>query len=166
VQTVLEKKSMLVRAVVDGTALAPGVSGDVLDELQRALRELSSGLTEPARSALDGDDLIERLLQRARMDLDARLGSSEGAPTCTPEETAALTRALESRAKALAVTAPERYRFASASHPGVEYEITVDGADVVCSCPGFEYRGQCRHARDIKTALATGTPVPAGYRGV
>ena len=45
---------------------------------------------------------------------------------------------------------PERYRFASATQPGVEYEITVDGADVICNCPGFEYRGQCRHARDLK----------------
>ena len=47
----------------------------------------------------------------------------------------------------------ERYRFASASHPGVAYEITVDGADVICTCPGFEYRGQCRHARDLKAFL-------------
>ena len=43
--------------------------------------------------------------------------------------------------------------------------MTVDGADVVCSCPGFEYRGQCRHARDVKAALASGKPAPAGYRG-
>ena len=54
---------------------------------------------------------------------------------------------------------------ASTSHPGVDYVITADGADVACSCPGFEYRGQCRHARDVKAALAAGKPAPAGYRG-
>ena len=43
VQGVLEKKSALVSAVVDGKALAPDLSGDVLDELQRALRAVSSG---------------------------------------------------------------------------------------------------------------------------
>jgi len=59
----------------------------------------------------------------------------------------------------------ERYRYASVSHPGVEYEITVDGADVACTCPGFEYRGQCRHARDVKAAIAEGKPAPSGYRG-
>ena len=50
VQTVLEKKAALVSAIVDGKALAPDLSGDVLDELQRALRELSSGLPERAEA--------------------------------------------------------------------------------------------------------------------
>jgi len=165
VQSVLEKKAALVSAVVDGAALAPGLSGDVLDELQRALRELSSGVVS-AEGDLDQEALIDRLLERARQDLGARLTQATGEPAGTPEEKAALARALESLAKALSTAAPERYRFASASHPGVEYEITFDGADVVCSCPGFEYRGQCRHARDVKAALATGKPVPPGYRGV
>jgi hypothetical protein len=165
VQSVLQKKAALVSAVVDGTAMAPGLSGDVLDELLRALRELSSGLTEPA-GGVDDDDVIDRLLRQVRRNIDERLSLEAGAPVRTAEETAALTRALESLAKTLAGTPTERYRFASASHPGVEYEITIDGADVACTCPGFEYRGQCRHARDIKAALATGKPVPAGYRGV
>ena len=29
---------------------------------------------------------------------------------------------------------------------------------------GFEYRGQCRHARDIKATVAAGKGVPDGYR--
>jgi len=45
----------------------------------------------------------------------------------------------------------------------VEYVITADGTDVTCTCPGFEYRGQCCHARDVKAALATGKPVAATY---
>ena len=56
-----------------------------------------------------------------------------------------------------------RFRIASTSHTGVEYEIVAVDADVTCSCPGFEYRGQCRHARDVKAALAAGTAVPAPY---
>jgi hypothetical protein len=35
VQGVLERKGALVRAVVDGRAMAPDLGGDVLDELQR-----------------------------------------------------------------------------------------------------------------------------------
>ena len=89
----------------------------------RAAR-LSSGLTA-ADGRSDQKDLIDRLLERARQDLDARLAHAAGASVRTPEETAALARALESLAKALSGTAAERYRFASASHPGVEYEITV-----------------------------------------
>jgi hypothetical protein len=54
----------------------------------------------------------------------------------------------------------------SSSHKGVEYEIVAIDADVTCSCPGFEYRGQCRHARDVKAALAAGEPVPPRYAEV
>ena len=54
----------------------------------------------------------------------------------------------------------------STAQQGVDYEITVVDADVTCSCAGFEYRGQCRHARDIKAALAAGRPVPAQYAEV
>jgi len=158
VQTVLEKKAALVSAVVDGKALAPDLSGDVLDELQRALRAISS-------EAIDNDDgsLVDRLLRQARLDLDSTRSTTAGALRRTPEETAALKHALETLARALAGPPVERYRLASTSHPGVEYEITVDGADVACTCPGFEYRGQCRHARDVKAAVAAGRPAPAGY---
>jgi SWI/SNF-related matrix-associated actin-dependent regulator of chromatin subfamily A-like protein 1 len=162
VQSVLEKKGTLVRAVVDGKAMAPELSGDVLDELQRAVRELSSGLTESGDA--EGDDLVERLLQRARLNLDAGAAHAAGAPVRSAEETAALRRALETLARALSSPPVERYRFASASHSGVEYELTIDGADVTCNCPGFEYRGQCRHARDLKAALAAGQGPPEGYR--
>jgi SWI/SNF-related matrix-associated actin-dependent regulator 1 of chromatin subfamily A len=162
VQSVLEKKAALVRAVVDGTAMAPDVSGDVLDELQRAVRELSSSL----RSDGDDEDLVERLLERARFELQADASSNQGAPVRSPENMAALRRALELLARALTGPAVERYRFASTSHPDVEYELTIDGADVTCSCPGFEYRGQCRHARDLKAAVVSGQGPPTGYRPV
>jgi SWI/SNF-related matrix-associated actin-dependent regulator of chromatin subfamily A-like protein 1 len=164
VQMVLEKKARLVSAIVDGTAIAQDLSGDVLDELQRALREVSSGLADSPQ-AMDQEDLVDRLLRQARLDLDGGRRRDTGAPVRTPEEMNALRRALETLAKALSGPSVERYRYASASHPGVEYEITVDGADVACTCPGFEYRGQCRHARDVKAAVAAGRPAPAGYRG-
>lgn len=114
------------------------------------------------RQAADGEQLIEQLLQRARLDLDGVRPPDAGAPVRTPEERHALRRALETLAKALSGPSVECYRYASASHPGVEYQVTVDGADV--ACPGFEYRGQCRHARDVKAAMAEGKPTPVGYR--
>ena len=163
VQSVLEKKGALVSAVVDGTALAPDLSGDVLDELQRALRTVWSGLAESPDAVAD-EELIERLLRQARLDVEANQSSAMGAPVRTREETEALKRALEALARALTGPSVERYRFASTTQPGVEYELTIDGADVICNCRGFEYRGQCRHARDLKAALAGGQPVPDGYR--
>ena len=45
--------------------------------------------------------------------------------------------------------------------------LDVDGAgDVICSCPGFEYRGACTHARALKKALAEGTALPEGVERV
>jgi SNF2 family DNA or RNA helicase len=181
VQTVLETKAALISAVVEGRAMAPDLSGDVLDELQRAIRAISSELAETPRGT-EGEDLIDRLLRRVRLDLatnrtaEAHSTSSGQAhstgsgqaevPVRTPDETAALSRALQVLARALCGPPVERYRFASTSHAGVEHELTIDGADVVCSCPGFEYRGLCRHARDLKAAVAAGTPAPAGYSKV
>jgi hypothetical protein len=159
VQSVLERKGALVRAVVDGTALAPDLSGNVLDELQRAVRAIATEVT----AGMSDSDLVQQILRQARAEIDATATAPPGARVRSPEETEALRRALEILANALSSPPAERYRFASASHPGVEYEITVDGADVFCTCPGFEYRGQCRHARDIKAAMANGRGIPAGY---
>jgi hypothetical protein len=108
--------------------------------------------------------LIDRLLRQAREEMAATVSSGSVARTRTPEEMEALKRAVDALARALSAPSVERYRYSSASHAGVEYEITVDGADVMCTCPGFEYRGQCRHARDIKAAVAEGKPAPTGYR--
>jgi hypothetical protein len=29
------------------------------------------------------------------------------------------------------------------------YEVPVAGRVVTCTCPGFSYRGNCAHARDV-----------------
>jgi hypothetical protein len=48
----------------------------------------------------------------------------------------------------------------------VSYTLDVDGPDVSCSCPGFEYRGNCSHARQLKSALAKKGEAPAGFEPV
>ena len=68
--------------------------------------------------------------------------------------------------KVLSGPSARRFRIASTSHRGLEYEVVAIDADVTCTCPGFEYRGQCRHARDVKAALAAGAQVPAHYSEV
>jgi SWI/SNF-related matrix-associated actin-dependent regulator 1 of chromatin subfamily A len=165
VHAVLETKAALVGAIVEGEAIAEGVGGDVLDELQRALHLLSSGL------ALDGgsdDDLVGRLVKEASEAFRVRHRFEQRGTVSlrSPADVEAFTRALERLVRVLSGSPSKRFRIASTSHEGLEYEIVVADADVTCTCPGFEYRGQCRHARDVKAALASGQDVPAPYAEV
>jgi hypothetical protein len=109
--------------------------------------------------------VIGELLRRASDQFRVTHRGSDAAPATTrgQRETQALARALEALVKVLSGPSSRRFRISSASHKGVDYEITVVDADVTCTCPGFEYRGQCRHARDVKTAIASGRPVTAPY---
>jgi SWI/SNF-related matrix-associated actin-dependent regulator of chromatin subfamily A-like protein 1 len=188
VQAVLERKATLINAIVEGTALAPDAGGDVLDELQRILHTISKSEVDGDSVADDddggngrdkddgdekddadadaGDGMIARLLRRAseefriahRADPDRPAAAARG-----EREVQALARALEALVKVLSGPSARRFRISSTSHAGVDYEIVAVDADVTCTCPGFEYRGQCRHARDVKAALAAGEPVPAQY---
>lgn len=165
VQVVLETKSMLVTAVVEGEAIGGSLSGSVLDELQRALRSISPGLADAPRG-IEDEDLIQRLLREASETLHVSVAPTRdaGAPgRRSPEDLEALRRGLDALSRVLSRPAEARYRIASASQPGVHYTITAGTGDVGCSCPGFEHRGQCRHARDVTAALAAGRPVPAAY---
>ena len=164
VQAVLETKSALVNAIVEGEALAPGAGGDVLDELQHVLHSISSG----ADAMSDDDELIGELWHRASAEFRGTHRVEAAGPVRTggQRETQALARALEALVKALSGPSARRFRISSTSHTGVDYEIVAVDADVTCSCPGFEYRGQCRHARDVKAALATGQPVPPPFEEV
>ena len=167
VRAVLETKAAIVRAIVEGDAISEGLGGDVLDELQRALHSVSSGLTA-APGGLADDDLVERLVKEASEEFRAR-HETHGAGTAGPRSASdaqAFERALERLARVLAGSPSRRFRIASTSHNGVEHEIVVADADVTCTCRGFEYRGQCRHARDVKAALASGQDVPAPYAEV
>jgi SWI/SNF-related matrix-associated actin-dependent regulator 1 of chromatin subfamily A len=166
VQAVLETKGALVNAIVEGDALAPGSGGDVLDELQRVLHAISGG--GDLAAGHDDDALIEQLLRRASDEFRTMHGADPQRPPAIrgEREVQALARALEALVKVLSGPSTRRFRTSSASHTGVDYEIAVVDADVTCSCPGFEYRGQCRHARDVKAALAAGEPVPGQYTEV
>ena len=58
---------------------------------------------------------------------------------------------------------PRRQQYAA----GTYYELAIDDAgDVTCSCPGFEYRGMCSHARELKNAVAKGKAPPAAFVAV
>jgi len=163
VQAVLETKSRLVEAVVDGRALAGPILGDVLQELERLVGLLSPRLADVDARALD-EQTIAALLREAsglyQKEIEAMLPEKEKGqdrPMALTEE------AIVALAKALSGSQVTTYRIESGSKPGTYYRLSVEGGDVECTCPGFEYRGACRHARTLKSALARGTSLPPEY---
>jgi SWI/SNF-related matrix-associated actin-dependent regulator 1 of chromatin subfamily A len=166
VQTLLEAKAALVDAVVEGTAIDPTATRDVLTELERILGALSPDLADTTLEDLS-DEEVHRLLTDAADRLRAEQAARRTTRSAEREARtdAAFRRAVELLAATLAGPKRDRYEVASGSRPDMTYELTVEvGGDVFCNCPGFEYRGECRHSRPLKSALARGKPVPAPYR--
>jgi len=163
VETVLQTKASLVGAVVDGEALGED-RGDVLSELERLVGALSPRLADARLDDLDAEE-IAALLRAASAQLEAERPRPLGAGPVRATETEAMRRALELLRDALSGPAATRYQADSTSGRGSVYDLVVDtGGDVHCSCPGFEYRGACNHARRLKAAVATGAQLPEGIR--
>lgn len=164
---VLEHKSAMIRSVVDGEAISPdqiasqdfGGGGDVFGELERVVGEL-----EIDASGKLSNQAIDTALDRALAtytEQTANVQVSEKDPLHKPKKANIATIRALARALAPPKTST-KYRVPS-SKVGHAYEVEVDGTDVVCSCRGFEFRGQCKHARTLKDALAKGEDVPDDY---
>ena len=156
----LRAKSALIRAVVDGEGDASS-SGDLLAELESLVRSLSPNIATLG-DAESGEDPVDRLLREVTRAAAEREQAGEDRA-----EVEALRQlpadALRALAQVLAGPVTQRYRVASSSRPGAFYVLDVDGGDVLCTCPGFEYRGACTHARQLKQALAGEQGLPAGF---
>ena len=159
---VLETKSNLISAVVEGQALLPNeAAGDVLAELERIVTQLD----------LDMSGKVTDQQVTAALDQAVAVYSSDGSsatavrdPLHRPQPAKIDTIKALARALSPPQTATT-YRVAS-SAAGQFYEVEVDGSDVICSCRGFEFRGQCKHARTLKDALAKRDQVPEQYKQV
>ena len=63
------------------------------------------------------------------------------------EETLALLEAFGGDAALRAQTGMEVREFPSSRDPKVVYRVELDNGIARCSCPGFQYGGNCKHAR-------------------
>jgi SWI/SNF-related matrix-associated actin-dependent regulator 1 of chromatin subfamily A len=159
VRSVLEVKSALVEAVVDGAALTPGATRDVLAELEHMVARISARFAD-GEVPLNDEEWVAALLDEVEKEtepLGREASSRPAAPPLSREAILALARVLTRPAATV-------YELASGFDPSKKYILTFEASEVTCTCPGFEYRGTCRHARDLKAALVNGKPVPAGYK--
>lgn len=162
VSSVLKAKAALVGAVVDGEGLDED-TGDALRELERILVALSPRLADTRLDDLGREELAQ-LLSEASTKVDAEAGRAAGDGD-RPSQSEAMQRALALLEQALSGPSVEHYQAESTSGRGKVYDLTVaGGGDVVCSCPGFEYRGACNHARRLKEALIKERGLPEGIR--
>ncbi|MBU6367700.1 MAG: DEAD/DEAH box helicase [Gemmatimonadetes bacterium] len=159
VRSVLLTKALLVDQLVEGKG--EPADGDLLSELERLVGQFSPAIAEVS-DADSGEDPVDRLLREVTQGAarethaDAAAQRLQQALPTLPED------AIRALARALSSPLVRRYTMASSRGTGTAYRLEVDGADVTCSCPGFEYRGACRHARGLQEALALGKALPEG----
>jgi SWI/SNF-related matrix-associated actin-dependent regulator 1 of chromatin subfamily A len=165
VRTVLETKAALVSSVVDGKALTDGAIRDVFSELERIVGLISPKMADTSAAEVTGDQVRAWLQEasahfhEAQPDRRADVLQADNVPDLSDAALQALVRVLQGPKQ-------QGYQVESNSKKGSYYEITVDGQDALCSCPGFSYRGTCSHARKLKTALAAGNSLPKGFREI
>lgn len=161
VRTVLEAKAQLIDDLVEGKSLAGDMEGDVLDELRRMVAHLGTTF-EAARENVENPETMETLLRAAssrylethRKQLPARTRRKLKPVSA---------RAIKALAAVLAGPEAEVYTVASTSDPSTVHRLEVEGADIACDCKGFSYRGMCKHARELKNAIATGSAIPTHF---
>ena len=155
VRTVLQMKARVIDDLIEGKALGPELDADVLSELKRlltAMPALASGDVAPER--------VTEFLTQARATYVAEQDPSDAR---TPARLPYSEQAVQALATALAGPGRERYRAVSSSDASKAYDLEIVGADVSCSCRGFQYRGACQHARKLKDALVGKKALPKGF---
>ena len=164
VQAVLETKGALVNAVVEGGAMAGDLSGSVLDELERALRAISPGLADAPRRIEDDD--ADRAAAaggvREAADHGRARRRSRGAVRRPGGDRRAPARARGAVARAVGTVSDA---LSDRQHVAARRRVRDHGGrrGRRVQLPGLRVSRACRHARDVKAALAGGRPVPAAY---
>ncbi|MEM7366390.1 MAG: DEAD/DEAH box helicase [Pseudomonadota bacterium] len=165
VRSVLEAKSALIDDIVEGRSLIEGeMKGEMDADMLAALRGMINhvGRTyDKARSILTEPEELSNAIRNASSEyLASQLSGLDAthAAQLVPVSEHAIA------ALASALTGPKQLVYLTPSSKGDrQYRIEVEGADLTCDCPGFSYRGMCKHVRELKDALAAGRAIPNHY---
>ncbi|MFM7806435.1 MAG: SWIM zinc finger family protein, partial [Planctomycetota bacterium] len=131
-------------------------------DLEETLRQKSSGLADA--SALDGSDpatrdqdWARRVVESAAEELRKRYAEADAAaatgatPSSSRPRPALTPEIIEALANALSGPKAQTVEFASSRDPSKKYVVSIVGPDMDCTCPGFEYRGTCKHIVEVRS---------------
>ena len=122
ISELLEQKMKLI-AAVEAEELP---DGSILAEIQDGLRKLGPALMEEARAARATGDAALRIEKLAA-----------AAPRTTSDKTP--------------IAETGQWEFTSSRDPSAVYHVTFGRAGhLECTCPGFAYRGNCKHVREVR----------------
>ncbi len=157
VQGVLETKSALIGAVVDGRALSPEATRDILSELAALVSRISANIADPD-TPLNDEEWVEALLKEVEHERQ-----TEAASANSPKKLVLSREALLALARVLTRPSSKIFRAISKSDTSKSYTLTYASGEITCTCPGFEYRGMCSHSKTLKAALDSGKSIPADF---
>ena len=122
ISELLEQKMKLI-AAVEAEELP---DGSILAEIQDGLRKLGPALMEEARAARATGDAALRIEKLA---VAVPRASSDKTP----------------------IAETGQWEFTSSRDPSAVYHVTFGRAGhLECTCPGFTYRGNCKHVREVR----------------
>lgn len=159
VRSVLISKAHMIDQLLEGKALEKDVNSDVMSELKSIMRTIGPRLGEIAEDDIDEQSVVA-LLRQVTESFEAQ-NSEILIPVRRPHAPYSI-EALSALAKVLSGPEKDVYRVES-SKKGNFYRLEVVGPDVNCDCPGFDFRGACKHSRALKEALVEGEGLPDGF---
>ena len=120
VQGVLETKAALVSAVIEGEALDPAATRDVLAELERLVGNMSARLADPDTPLTD-EEWAEALIKEVEAEQATQSGNK---PSQKTERPSLSREALLALARVLNRPGSRIYRASSKSDPGKGYTVS------------------------------------------
>jgi hypothetical protein len=133
-----------------------------MSELKSIMRAIGPELGDIAEDELD-EQRVVALLRQATESFEEQ--NSDLLVQARRPHAPYSAEALSALAKVLSGPEKDVYRVES-SKKGNFYRLEVVGPDVNCDCPGFDFRGACKHSRALKEALVEGGSLPEGFERV